>query len=174
MIRLESKNNLIFNTISNYLENKNYFLTSEKKKYQTLIEVNEIEKYLILIVNGSKTKLSLPVDLNILASEISKSVMDINYNIGKHKYFPYQRLIASLDKKSLLSDIQNIIISKLLIYDEGIDKNLLYKSIWKRDKQISINKLDTHLTNLKSQLKSDLQLLVNFQSQNKKLRLLIN
>lgn len=174
MIRLESKNNLIFNTISNYLENKNYFLTSEKKKYQTLIEVNEIEKHLILIVNGSKTKLSLPVDLNILASEISKSVMDINYTIGKNKYFPYQRLITDLDKKSYLSDIQNIIISKLLIYDEGIDKDLLYKSIWKRDKQISINKLDTHLTNLKSQLKSDLQLKINFQSQNKILRLLIN
>ena len=55
-----------------------------------------------------------------------------------------------------------------------MDKNFLYQSIWKRDKTISINKLDTHLTNLKNKLKLDLDLKINFQSQNKMLRLLIN
>ena len=71
-------------------------------------------------------------------------------NIGKHKYFPYQRIISSQNKTSLLSDIQNLIISNLIInLMEVLIKIELYNLIWKNDKSIYINKLDTHLTNLK-------------------------
>ena len=56
----------------------------------------------------------------------------------------------------------------------GIDKEVLYKAIWKKDKSIYINKLDTHLTNLKKKLKLELDIKVNFQSHKKNLRLLIN
>jgi DNA-binding response OmpR family regulator len=149
-------------------------LSSQNEKFQTLIEIQEKEKNIILNVNGSKKKFIIPIDINILAAEISKKIMNINIQILDYKYFPYQRLITNIKKKSLLSDIQNTIMSKLLIYKEGIDKEGLYQSIWKRDKEVSINKLDTHLTNLKNQLKSDLDLYVNFQSQNKILRLLID
>ena len=94
--------------------------------------------------------------------------------MGDFKYFPYQRIICKSEKKSLLSDIQNIIITALLLSNEGIDKEALYKIIWKKDKSIFINKLDTHLTNLKKKLKKDLDMDLNFQSQNKSLRLVIN
>ena len=73
-----------------------------------------------------------------------------------------------------ISTIQNIILNNLLLFSEGVDKDLLYKSIWKRDQDIHINKLDTHLTNLKKKLKDDLNILINFQSYKKKLRLLID
>ena len=72
------------------------------------------------------------------------------------------------------SDIQNIILNNLLLFSEGVDKDFLYKSIWKRDQDIHINKLDTHLTNLKKKLKDDLNISINFQSHKKKLRLLID
>ena len=65
-------------------------------------------------------------------------------------------------------------MTNLLTSKDGIDKEILYKSIWKKDKSIYINKLDTHLTNLKKKLKQDLEINVNFQSQKKNLRLLIN
>ena len=94
--------------------------------------------------------------------------------IGNHKYFPYQRVIIKENKKTLLSDIQNLIISNLIMNQEGIDKDYLYNLIWKRDKSIYINKLDTHLTNLKKKLNQELNLKINFQSQNKKVRLLID
>ena len=174
MIKLECNNYLILDTITSYLEYKKYLLSSQNEKFQTLIEIQEKEKNIILNVNGSKKRFITPIDINILAAEISKKIMDINIQILDYKYFPYQRLITNIKKKSLLSDIQNMIMSKLVTYKEGIDKEGLYQSIWKRDKQISINKLDTHLTNLKNQLKSDLDLYVNFQSQNKILRLLID
>ena len=100
--------------------------------------------------------------------------VDINFSIGSYKYFPYQRVISNQNKKVLLSEIQNLIISNLIVNKEGIDKDNLYNLIWKRDKLIYINKLDTHLTNLKKKLKQELNLKINFQSHNKILRLLID
>ena len=94
--------------------------------------------------------------------------------MGDFKYFPYQRIIIKSEKKSLLSDIQNIIITALLLSNDGIGKEALYKLIWKKDKSIFINKLDTHLTNLKKKLKKDIDMNLNFQSQSKSLRLVIN
>ena len=64
--------------------------------------------------------------------------------------------------------------SNLIISKSGINKDKLYRLIWKKDKDISINKLDTHLTNLKNQLKKDLGMNAYFQSQDKTLRLMIN
>tara|TARA_Y200000002_G_scaffold291751_1_gene245925 strand:- start:616 stop:1068 length:453 start_codon:yes stop_codon:yes gene_type:complete len=149
-------------------------LTSSNKNYQTIIEIQDREKSIILNINGDKIDISLPIDINFLNSQILKKVIDVNFPIGSYKYFPYQRLISNQNKKSLLSDIQNLIISSLIIKKEGIDKDDLYNLIWKRDKSIYINKLDTHLTNLKKKLKQELNLKINFQSQNKILRLLID
>ena len=41
-------------------------------------------------------------------------------------------------------------------------------------KDVSMNKLDTHLTNLKNQIIKDLDIIINFQSQDKTLKLLID
>ena len=149
-------------------------LTSSNKTHQIIIEIQDKEKSIILNINGDKIDISLPIDINFLNSQIVKKVIDVNFPIGSYKYFPYQRVISNQNKRSLLSDIQNLIISNLIIKKEGIDKDDLYNLIWKRDKSIYINKLDTHLTNLKKKLKQELNLKINFQSQNKILRLLID
>ena len=116
----------------------------------------------------------MPTNINSLTSYTLKKLIDLNFSIESYKYYPFQRLIINKNKKSFLSDIQNIIMTNLLTSKDGIDKEILYKSIWKKDKSIYINKLDTHLTNLKKKLKQDLEINVNFQSQKKNLRLLIN
>ena len=54
--------------------------------------------------------------------------------------------------------------NNILIFKECVDKDVLYRKIWKRDKLIQINKLDTHLTNLKNKLNDELNLNVNFHS----------
>jgi len=174
LIKLICDNRLLYKTLSNYLIQKDLMLTSSNKNYQTIIEIQDREKSIILNINGDKIDISLPIDINFLNSQILKKVIDVNFPIGSYKYFPYQRLISNQNKKSLLSDIQNLIISSLIIKKEGIDKDDLYNLIWKRDKSIYINKLDTHLTNLKKKLKQELNLKINFQSQNKILRLLID
>ena len=172
MIKLISDNKLLYNTLSNYLLQKNLLLSN--KNYQVLIEIKEKENVINLNINGHITAIPLPIDINFVSSTILKKIIDINFPIADHKYFPYQRVICSKNKKSLLSDIQNLIISNLIINQKGIEKDHLYNLIWKRDKLVHINKLDTHLTNLKKKLKQELDLKINFQSQNKTLRLLID
>ncbi len=174
MIKLECNNYLVKQTLTNYLENKNLTLASENESYFTIINVCENEKSIFLIVNDFKKEIPIPVDFNFLSSEILKSITDINLSISGYKYFPYRRLVENSKKKSLLSDIQNIILNNILLSKDGVDKDLLYKRIWKRDKSIQINKLDTHLTNLKNKLNDDLDLNVNFHSHEKKLCLLID
>ena len=172
MIKFISDNKLIYNTLSNYLLQKNLLLS--KNNYQVLIEIKDRVNVIHLNINGHITTIPLPIDINFVSSTILKKIIDINFPIADHKYFPYQRVICSKNKKSLLSDIQNLIISNLIINQKGIDKDQLYNLIWKRDKLVHINKLDTHLTNLKKKLKQELDLKINFQSQNKTLHLLID
>ena len=172
MIKLISDNKLLYNTLSNYLLQKNLLLSNNN--HQVLIEIKEKENVINLSINGHITAIPLPIDINFVSSTILKKIIDINFPITDHKYFPYQRVICSKNKKSLLSDIQNLIISNLIINQKGIEKDHLYNLIWKRDKLVHINKLDTHLTNLKKKLKQELDLKINFQSQNKTLRLLID
>ena len=174
MIKLICDNQLLYKTLSNYLIQKDILLASSNNIHQTVIEIQDREKSIILNINGYKIDISLPIDINLLNSQILKKIIDVNFPIGSHKYFPYQRLISSQNNKSMLSDIQNLIISNLVINQEGIDKDYLYNLIWKRDKLIYINKLDTHLTNLKKKLKQEINLKINFQSHNKILRLLID
>ena len=172
MIKLISDNKLLYNTLSNYLLQKNLLLSNNN--HQVLIEIKEKENVINLNINGHITAIPLPIDINFVSSTILKKIIDINFPIADHKYFPYQRVICIKNKKSLLSDIQNLIISNLIINQKGIEKDHLYNLIWKRDKLVHINKLDTHLTNLKKKLKQELDLKINFQSQNKTLRLLID
>ena len=174
MIKLVCNNQLFYKTISNYLLQKNIIITSTNQKHQIVIDIKENQNVSKININGYKAEISLPIDINVLNSQILKKIIDINYPLGIYKYFPYKRVISSQEKKSLLSDIQSLIITNLLMNQEGIDKDNLYNSIWKRDKQIYINKLDTHLTNLKKKLNQELNLKINFQSNNKKLRLLID
>ena len=112
--------------------------------------------------------------MNLFLGQILRIISDIKISKDEYVYFPYQIVLIRDSKKSLLSDIQNIIFSNLIISKSGINKDNLYVLIWKKDKDISMNKLDTHLTNLKNQLKNDLGITANFQSQDKTLRLLIN
>ena len=62
----------------------------------------------------------------------------------------------------------------LLNLDEGVEKTDLIRSIWPKDKDIFLNKLDTHLTNLKNQIYNDLNFDLKFSSSSGRLKLSIN
>ena len=174
MIKLICDDQLLFKTLETFLSQKNIILLSSNKNYQTVLEIKSYEKYVKIEINNHIIEISKPIDINFLNSQILKKIININFPLGRHNYFPYQRVISSKNDKVYFSDIQNLIIYNLIINQEGIDKNDLYNLIWKKDKSIFINKLDTHLTNLKKKLDQELNLKIYFQSQNKILRLLIN
>ena len=174
MIKIDCNNKLLLNTVKSYLSQKDYIFSTNNEKHQILIKIINTDKIITLEINGEKIELMLPVDINTLITQILKKILDTNFLLGDCKYFPYQRIISSSKRKSLLSDIQNIIITNLILTDVGIDKESLYKKIWKRDKSIFINKLDTHLTNLKNQIYNDLNFEIKFSSKSGILKLSIN
>ena len=65
-------------------------------------------------------------------------------------------------------------IHLLLNHDSGVEKIELIKNIWPKDKEIFLNKLDTHLTNLKNQIYNDLNFDIKFSSKFGLLKLSIN
>ena len=138
------------------------------------IKIKIKDNNLNLDCNGKKEQFSMPMDINFFFGQILRIISDIKISYNEYDYYPYQRVLSKKSHKSLLSDIQNTIFSNLITSKSGINKDKLYRLIWKKDKDISINKLDTHLTNLKNQLKKDLGITANFQSQDKTLKLLIN
>ena len=174
MIKLEGNNPLLLSSIYNLLLQKKILLAKQEGFVHTTIFINISKNQISLKSRNEIENYNLPIDINFLLSKIIQIISDIKFSIGISDYFPYQRTIYSKTKKIQLTDIQNIILSNIIISKEGINKISLYKLIWDKDKNIFINKLDTHLTNLKNQLREDLDLNINFQSQEKILKLLIN
>ena len=94
MIKLESNNPLLYKTIFNYLLQKNILLSSSSQNHQIIIDIHVNDKNLLIDINGYKTEITIPIDINVLNSEILKNIIDINFPLGKHKYFPYKRIIS--------------------------------------------------------------------------------
>ena len=63
MIKLISNNKLIYNTLSNYLLQKNLLLSNNN--HQVLIEIKEKENVINLNINGHITAIPLPIDTKI-------------------------------------------------------------------------------------------------------------
>lgn len=174
MIKITCNDGLFYSTIINLLVRKNFVSEKNVDKFFATINIVVKNNNIYLECEDKQENLSLPIEVNLFLGQILRIISDIKISKDEYDYFPYQRLLLRDSKKSLLSDIQNIIFSNLVISKSGINKDNLYSLIWKKDKDISMNKLDTHLTNLKNQLKNDLGITANFQSQDKTLRLLIN
>lgn len=174
MIKITCNEDFFYNVINNLLVQKNLMNHINVNDFFVTLKIEIKDNNLSLECNGKKENLSIPIDVNYFFAQILRTISDIKISNNQYDYFPYQRILIRNSDKSLLTDIQNTIFSNLIISKSGINKDKLYGLIWKKDKDISINKLDTHLTNLKNQLKKDLGINANFQSQDKTLRLLIN
>jgi hypothetical protein len=118
--------------------------------------------------------ISKPFHFSQMISKINVFQQNYSIKIGPLKYFPFIGTITFNDEKSLLSDTQNQILNSLVCYTEGIEKKILYESIWPRDKDISENKLDTHLTNLRNHVTNFSNYKLNFKTLKGSIKLEIN
>ena len=171
ILQLECDNQLTF---FNLLSQKNFIIKKEKNLYYPRIKIEDQNEKLIIVINDLNKVYIKPLELNLIFSDLMREILKISYKINNFFYFPFQRKVKNEKLKTYLSDIQNKILLNLLTNQNGINKDELYQIIWSQDKMISINKLDTHLTNLKSLLIDELNLKINFKSADKKLKLIIN
>jgi len=59
----------------------------------------------------------------------------------------------------------------LLYLKDGVNKFSLYEKLWPEDKDLYMNKLDTHLTNLKNKIRKGLHKEIKFLTKNSNLYL---
>ena len=172
MIKFISNNNLLLDTLNSYYIEHSFVLVNNH--YFQKIKLENDEKNIILEFEKKKILIPLPIQISVLKNEINKVLSNFEIQFRDFNYYPFQNFIQTESKKVFLTNIQNLIFSNLINAKQGLDKNVLYETIWKQDKDISINKLDTHLTNLKNLLNSSLNIHITFQSKNKKIELLID
>ncbi len=176
MINIECNDNFLKKNIINLIKQKKFFLMTEySNKFFFKLKFYQDEKFLYCLMKDEKIKFNLPCKFNEMLDKIYDFVSNKNIYIDNFYYYPFKQLIKSDKKTTLLSEIQNnIMIYLSLNLENGIEKLELMKNIWPKDKDIFLNKLDTHLTNLKNQIYNDLNYEIRFSSKSGILKLSIN
>ena len=156
----EIKSNIIFlkNNLTTLLKEKNFPLVDKSIcNHYGIINLDLVEtSRLIISFNNQKLNLKLPICFTKFYAELVKLVADKEILIDKLKYDYFKQTLSLNDKSISLGNTHNIIILHSLLHKKnGIEKLNLYKTIWPRDFEVQINKLDTHLTNLRNLLKKE-------------------
>ena len=155
MFLLISNDPLMVHDVSSILQQKEIVHTlDKKKKYFFKIEIIKNLKHIELRGFSKTLKLDIPTSINSLIKKIYNLFSDFTLEINGAKFYPLKQSLVYRNEETYLGNIHFIIFSQLLLYkDNGVNKIELYKEIWPQDKEYQFNKLDTHLTNLKNQLK---------------------
>ena len=152
-IFIDCDKNFFFEELTDLLAQKNIIVINKKIEFFPNINFSFNEKEMSIRSSLMTKKLSLPIKIDHLISNILELINNFYFKNSGVQYFPYSKYIKdqSSQKKINLNEIHNIILSNLFLnYDIGMYKEELYYLIWPKDKIYSQNKLDTHLTNLKN------------------------
>ena len=174
MIYLSSHDDFIKKSLTNLIFQINpHLITSEKNLSFVHIEVQKNNDQMYLIYNQKKEAIKTPFKTNDIFDIIYQLVFEKAVNINQFEFYPFKQVILFKNTEIKLNFISNEILRNLYLYRQnGIDKNILYSSIWPQDKEILINKLDTHLTNTKNLIQDNFDIEIKYASKKGILKLL--
>ena len=166
MFLIESNNKYFESTVASlFKQKKNLFTTIEYDNYFAKISFNFTNHYLNLEINNKKIiKIDLPLTFKLLFHQTISELKMIQYRYKELSYFPINQIVSYKSKFLNLINSHNTILVYLLLNKQGISKDIIYKSLWPNDKVQMINKLDTHLTNFKNNLKKEINYDLKLQS----------
>ena len=166
MIYLSSKDELIQESLTNLIFQINPLLITTSKNLSFVqIEAYQGNDQLHFTYNQKKEIIKMPSKINIIFEGIFKLIFEKAVVINEFDFFPFKQTINYQGNEVKLNFISNEILRNLYLYkEEGIDKNILYSSIWPQDKEILINKLDTHLTNTKNLIQDNFNIELKYAS----------
>ena len=176
MFYLKSNDDLLLDTIIYVLNQKNTIFTdiNDINSFAT-ISVSSNENTFLIETDNEKISITKPFVFTKLFEEISSILAKIEIYFNDLTYIPVKQILNYLDKSLVLGDIHNLIFSTLLLHlKSGVNKSFLYELIWPNDKNFQINKLDTHLTNLKNLINEKLEYQINFKTIDGKIYLIFN
>ena len=174
MIYLSSHDEFIKTSLTNLISQINSrLITSDKGLSFVHIQAQKNNDRLHLLYNEKKEAIKTPIKINDLFDIIYQLIFEKAVNINKFEFYPFKQVILYKDTEIKLNFISNEILRNLYLYrDNGIDKNILYSLIWPQDKEILINKLDTHLTNTKNLIQDNFDIEIKYASKKGILKLL--
>ena len=176
MIFIGSNDGFFLKSLNSLLVQKNFLTTSDKSsKFFFEIFLKFENNKLKIIFANKDVVLRTPIPFNIFFSKLNELLMNNHVSISDFDYNPISQSISIGQNTCNLGVIHNQIMSNLILnLDKGIDKIKLYRLIWPLDKDLQMNKLDTHITNLKNKVNGDLNLDLNFTSNSGTLKLIID
>ncbi len=176
MIDIICEDEFFRNNLVNLFEQKKIQLKNMySNRYFFQLKFYQENNNLCCLIDNGQIKFSLPKNFNEIFEKIFELVSNKSIYVKNFEYYPLKQLIKNNEKTAYLSEIQNkILIYLFLNLDKGIEKIVLIKNIWPKDKEIFLNKLDTHLTNLKNQIFRELGFDLKFSSKSGILKLIIN
>ena len=176
MFLLKSNDEFTLKSISHLFNQREYYYTlDDNKKYFFIVKIKKFEKELQIKSHQKISTLKIPVTFNVLSAALSKLLHDHSIEIGSIKFYPYRQSLHYKDRYTNLGNIHFIIFSQLILsHPDTIEKEKKKKNIWPKDKEYQMNKLDTHLTNLKNYLDEKIDIKLNFSSISGKIKLIIN
>ena len=176
MINLQSNDPFLYNTFFNLFQQKKIFaLSANLEKFFFSVYLSYKGDTLECTIDNDQINWILPKSFNIIFKDIFDKISNKIISFDKFHYFPFKQIIKSKTKSLYLSEIQNLILINLLLHSKaGIKKEKLINIIWPNDKDLFVNKLDTHLTNLKNHLFNEIKLNMNFSSKFGVLKLVVN
>lgn len=176
MILFVSNNIFCLKNIIFLLNQKKFPITLDKtSKYFFELELYFDQSQLKIITLSNTLLFKLPISFESFFLELNNLFIKRFITIGEIKYNPIKQSLNFKNKSINLNYIHNTIMTNLILnIDIGISKIFLYKLIWPLDKDIQINKLDTHITNLKNKVKNSLNVDLKIITSSGILKLCIN
>ena len=176
MILIKSNESFGLKKIKKLFNQKKFVITEDRSSRYFFELILTFDKNIIKIDTKSNSiSMSLPISFELFFSEIKNLYIERFVNVGNLNYKPVKQSVSFKNNIINLNYIHNIIMTNLILnLDIGIYKNDLYKFIWPNDKDIQINKLDTHITNLKNKIKNGLKIDLNIISNAGILKLIID
>ena len=152
MYQIKSNNNFFLSNLEKLLSQRNFpFIKNENFNSYGLLEFEILKDHLNIKFNNIKISTKVPINLANLWSSLDVLLSNHKINFGRLSYYPMKEQLNLKENFLKLTHTHNLIIQEILHSKENkISKINIYKKIWPGDVNIQINKLDTHLTNLKN------------------------
>lgn len=177
MYLIQSNDNFILNQVYGILKQKSFNFTTDDKifHFARIFFENKYNSKLIMSINKSNCSFDYPINIKLLIKKIFDVIQEVSFKYKSITYFPERSYFIYKNLRVDLTETQNLIFSHCILNTEnGIVKLELYKKIWPKDKNIFVNKLDTHLTNLKKKIESEVSLSLGLLTKDGKIFLIVN
>ena len=169
------KKDFITNHIIDLLLSNNSYLTNDENRFVfKKIFVENFSESIRIYNDDRRIDIKKPLIYQNLNSNLYSLLSNTFFKFDNFIYYPLFQKIEKQNKIIKLTHTHSNILNNLLLNKLGTEKLDLYKTLWPTDKNIQLNKLDTHLTNLKNLFDKEFGYSLNYFSKQSIIKLSID